>query len=80
MIGFTSRKLKIFNDAEKYYQTGLEIDPAHEGIIQYQGELYLETDRLDLAKDNLEKLKNLCVFNCDEKKKLAELISKYQSN
>ncbi len=80
LIGFTSRKLKIFDDAEKYYQAGLEIDPEHKGIIQYQGELYLETDRLDLAKDNLEKLNDLCVFNCKEKKELAELISKYELN
>lgn len=78
LIGFTSRKLKIFDDAEKYYQAGLEIDPEHEGIIQYQGELYLETGRLNLAKDNLKKLNSLCTFNCDEKKELADLISKYE--
>tara|TARA_Y100001970_G_scaffold284313_1_gene401395 strand:- start:573 stop:1106 length:534 start_codon:yes stop_codon:yes gene_type:complete len=79
LFGFTSRKLEIFNDAEKYYQIGLEIDPEHTGILQYQGELYLETDRLNLAKNNLKRLEELCVFNCDEKNKLAELISKYES-
>ena len=79
LIGFTSRKLEIFNDAEKYYQIGLELDPEHEGILQYQGELYLETARLDLAKANLKRLDELCVFNCEEKNKLAELISKYES-
>ena len=79
LFGFTSRKLEIFDDAEKYYQIGLEIDPEHTGILQYQGELYLETDRLNLAKNNLKRLEELCVFNCDEKNKLAELISKYES-
>ena len=78
LIGFTSRKLRIFNDAEKYYQNGLEIDPEHEGILQYQGELYLETNRIDLAKANLEKLNDLCIFNCKEKKELAKLISNYE--
>ncbi len=80
LIGFTSRKLMIFEDAEKYYNIGLEIDPEHEGILQYQGELYLETNRLDLAKSNLKKLEELCVFNCEEQKKLAQLINEFQSN
>ena len=80
LIGFTSRKLQKFDDAEIYYQTGLEIDPDHEGILQYQGELFLETNRLELAKDNLEKLKELCVFNCTEKNELLSLINSYEAN
>ena len=57
---------------------GLEINPKHKGILEYQGELYLETNRLDLAKENLKKLSDLCIFNCTEKKELANLISKYE--
>ena len=80
LIGFTSRKLMTFEDAEKYYKTGLEIDPEHEGILQYQGELYLETDRLELAKNNLAKLEDLCVFNCEEKNSLSKLIEEFENN
>ena len=46
-IGLVSRKLKNFNDAERYYAVGLEINPNHVGILEYQGELYIETNRLE---------------------------------
>ncbi|MDA9372907.1 tetratricopeptide repeat protein [Pelagibacterales bacterium] len=73
--GFTSRKLKKYDDAERYYKTGLEINPKHAGILEYQGELYLETNRLDLAKENLAKLEEYCSFNCTERDELRDLIN-----
>ena len=78
MIGFASRKLGKFEDAEIYYNTGLEIDPEHEGILAYQGELFLQTDRYENAIENLAKLTDLCVFNCDEKNELTEAIKLYE--
>ena len=78
LIGFVSRKLGNFEDAEVYYATGLEINPNHDDILAYQGELYLETNRYDMALANLAKLTQLCKFNCDEKVELSEAISKYE--
>ena len=78
LIGFASRKLGKFDDAELYYNTGLEIDPQHEGILAYQGELFLQTDRYENAIENLAKLTDLCVFNCDEKNELTEAIKLYE--
>ena len=77
-IGFTSRKLGKYDDAELYYNTGLEISPNHEGILSYQGELFLQTGRYELALENLEKLSDLCNFNCTEKKALSDAIVKYE--
>ena len=77
-IGFTSRKLGKYDDAELYYNTGLEISPNHEGILSYQGELFLQTGRYKLALENLEKLSDLCNFNCTEKKALSDAIVKYE--
>ena len=77
-IGFTSRKLGKYDDAELYYNTGLEISPNHEGILSYQGELFLQTGRYELALENLEKLSDLCNFNCTEKKALRDAIVKYE--
>ena len=74
-IGFVSRKLKNFDDAERYYAVGLEINPNHVGILEYQGELYIETNRLEMAEENLEKLNDLCNFNCTERNELRSLIS-----
>ena len=35
-IGFVSRQLEKFEDAERYYELGLEINPKHKGILEYQ--------------------------------------------
>jgi len=78
-IGFTSRKLGNYDDAELYYKTGLEINPDHEGILAYQGELFLETGRYDQAIQNHAKLTDLCNFNCYEKKELSIAIAQYES-
>ena len=44
-LGFTTRKLGDFENGEKYYLLGLEIDPNHVGIHEYLGELYVVTNR-----------------------------------
>ena len=62
-LGFATRKLGDFENGEKYYLLGLEIDPNHVGINEYLGELYVATDRIELAKERLNVLKNC---NCIE--------------
>ena len=49
-MGFTSRKTGNFDKAEEYYLKGLSIDPKHNGINEYLGELYVQTNRIDKAK------------------------------
>jgi tetratricopeptide (TPR) repeat protein len=70
-LGFAFRKTGDFIMAEVYYSQGLEIDPNHIGINEYLGELYIETNRIDLAKQRLEILKNC---SCEEYGELKELI------
>ena len=70
-LGFTSRKLGDFENGEKYYLLGLEINPKHVGINEYLGELYLATNRLGLAK---ERLKILETCSCDEYNELKAVI------
>ena len=70
-LGFTTRKLGDFENGEKYYLLGLEIDPNHKGINEYLGELYVATNRMDLAK---ERLKVLETCNCEEYSELKEII------
>tara|TARA_Y100001970_G_C14062192_1_gene764774 strand:- start:90 stop:569 length:480 start_codon:yes stop_codon:yes gene_type:complete len=70
-LGFTTRKLGDYENGEKYYLLGLELDPNHKGINEYLGELYVATNRIDLAKERLEVLKNC---NCEEYKELKEII------
>ena len=70
-LGFTTRKLGDYVNGEKYYLLGLEINPNHIGINEYLGELYVTTNRIDLAKERLEILKSC---NCEEYIELSKII------
>ena len=70
-LGFTTRKLGNYEKGEKYYLEGLAIEPNHTGINEYLGELYVATNRIDLAKERLEILKDC---NCEEYQELKEII------
>ena len=70
-LGFTTRKLGNYEKGEKYYLEGLAIEPNHEGINEYLGELYVATNRIDLANERLEILKDC---NCEEYQELKEII------
>jgi tetratricopeptide (TPR) repeat protein len=78
-LGFTSRKLGDFENGEKYYLEGLAIDPNHIGINEYLGELYVATNRHNLAVERLEVLKGCNCEEYDELKAIiaGEKISKY---
>ncbi|WP_415307972.1 hypothetical protein ABXT47_04675 [Candidatus Pelagibacter sp. Uisw_099_02] len=70
-LGFTTRKLGDYSKGEEFYLQGLQIEPNHKGINEYLGELYVVTNRLDLAKERLEVLK---ACNCEEYEELKEII------
>ena len=70
-LGFTTRKLGDYENGEKYYLMGLEIDPNHKGINEYLGELYVTTNRLNLARERLKVLESC---NCEEYADLKDII------
>ena len=70
-LGFTTRKLGDYEKGEKFYLLGLQVDPNHNGINEYLGELYVATNRMDMAKERLEVLKTC---NCEEFNELKEII------
>ena len=70
-LGFTTRKLGDYENGEKYYLMGLKIDPNHTGINEYLGELYVTTNRMDLARERLNVLENC---NCKEFTQLRDII------
>ena len=70
-LGFTTRKLGDYEKGEEFYLQGLQIEPNHNGINEYLGELYIVTNRMDLAKERLEVLKSC---DCKEYKQLKEII------
>lgn len=76
LLGFTSRKMKMYSSAGKYYAQALAIDPNHLGALEYQGELFLLTKRTAQAKKNLAKLKAICGVNCEEYQDLKKALTK----
>ncbi|MDC1200333.1 tetratricopeptide repeat protein [Pelagibacteraceae bacterium] len=70
-LGFTTRKLGDYEKGEEFYLQGLQIEPNHNGINEYLGELYMVINRMDLAKERLNVLKSC---NCKEYNQLKEII------
>lgn len=65
LLGYSSRKLKKYENAAKYYNYALQLDPNHLGALEYQGELFIDLGAVDNAKANLARLRSLC-GNCEE--------------
>ena len=78
MLGYAHRKLGGMEAALRYYQEALAIEPRHLGANEYLGELYLETDKLDLAQERLAELVAACPSGCEEREELAEAIEAYK--
>ena len=76
-LGYASRKQKKpnFEKAEEYYLKALKIDPDHIGALEYLGELYYETGRVDKAEDLLDRLKSAAGENSEEYLELYEIIN-----
>ena len=75
LLGFTSRNLGQFSQSARYYSKALQINPNHIGALEYQGELFVKTNKIKAAKKNLAKLKQLCGTNCDEYRDLKKAIA-----
>ncbi|MFV2031392.1 MAG: tetratricopeptide repeat protein [Gammaproteobacteria bacterium] len=78
-LGLSNRKLKKFDLALNAYQKALAIDPKHRGANEYLGELYLQTNNLEKAKQRLKKLDDICFFGCKEFDKLKAAIAAYEN-
>ena len=76
-LGYTHRKLKDYDAAETYYLKALKLDSDHIGALEYIGELYLETNRIEGAKNSLQKLKSVSGESSDEYLELSFLINNY---
>jgi Flp pilus assembly protein TadD len=73
LLGFTYRKLDQLDLSDAAYLKVLTINPDHLGALEYQGELFLTTGRIDEAKANLARLQSLCGA-CEEFEDLEKAI------
>ncbi|MDB5429082.1 MAG: hypothetical protein JWP35_198 [Caulobacter sp.] len=65
-LGYTSRKLGHYDQAEGYYQAALTIAPEHRGATEYYGELKVARGDLPGARKLLARLDDLCPYGCAE--------------
>ena len=70
---FALRKTNNLTKAEEFYQKALSIEPTHRGALEYIGELYVDTERMDLANATLKKLESC---RCEEYAELKNYINK----
>ena len=70
-LGFSTRKIRLTLKWWKILFVRFRIDPTHIGINEYLGELYVATQRINLANERLEVLKSC---NCEEYLELKEII------
>lgn len=78
LLGYSHRKLEKYDEALEYYLTALELDPKHLGANEYLGELYLETDQVDKAAEQVAMLETLCPDGCEELTELQEALVAYK--
>jgi len=74
LLGFSNRKLQNYDTALEYYQQALQLEPEHKGANEYLGQLYVETGKLDKARERLAVLDKACFFSCREYRSLKRSI------
>jgi tetratricopeptide (TPR) repeat protein len=78
LLGYSHRKLEMYDEALGYYTTALELDPMHLGANEYLGELYLETDQPELAEERIAVLQEACPEGCEELEELEAALAAYK--
>jgi tetratricopeptide (TPR) repeat protein len=79
LLGFAFRKLRVYDKAYTYYKKALDFEPEHKGALEYLGELYVETDQIAKAKENLAILVRLCPTGCEEREDLEKAIGEAEA-
>ena len=74
LLGYSQRHLGNFDAAEKAYANALSITPGHLGALNYSGQMYIQTGRIDEARVALEQLKVACDGACEEYRQLERAI------
>ena len=80
LLGFTARKSGDLAAAGEYYQQALALNPRHTGALEYQGELFIQLGKIELAKANLAKIDKICWLPCNAERELKKAIENSITN
>ena len=80
LLGFTARKSGDLDAAGDYYQQALALNPRHTGALEYQGELFIQLGKIELAKANLAKIDKICWLPCNAERELKKAIQNSITN
>lgn len=75
LLGFSLRKTGDYKRALTYYQKALDFDPNHKSAREYLGELYLETNQPEKAREQHAILVRLCPEGCEEREDLEKAMT-----
>lgn len=86
-LGYTHRMVGVgeadatrandFKMSLDFYQAALSINPAHLGVHEYLGELFLQMNDLNAAHHEMNQLVVLCPDGCDERDALSKALAAY---
>jgi tetratricopeptide (TPR) repeat protein len=74
LLGYANRKLGRYDDAKYWYDKALAADPNHALTWSYYGMWHAEQGNLLKARDDLEKVRQICGTECKEYVALKEVI------
>ena len=69
-------ELRLAND---YSRRALDEDPNDKNMLEFLGELYLEMDAPDAAREKLKAIEALCPNGCLQRRTLAAAIAAYKA-
>jgi tetratricopeptide (TPR) repeat protein len=74
LLGYASRKLGRYDDAKVWYDRALAADPNHAVTWSYYGMWQAEQGNVLKAKDDLEKVRQICGTDCRAYQMLKDTI------
>jgi Flp pilus assembly protein TadD len=82
LMGYSLRKQAQpdLAGAQRHYDEALRINPAHQGALEYSGELALMKGDLATAEARLASLSKLCNSPCEPLDDLKKSITKYKAS
>lgn len=81
LMGYALRKQAKpdLDGAQRHYDAALRINPAHQGALEYSGELALMKGDLATAEARLAALGKLCSSPCEPLDDLKQAIGRYRA-